>query len=257
MAKKFFGLKSIKVAPIAGDGGMGTALTTIGETVLGTAGVTQEDNTVTDFGIEESDSPVESVVSATGKLSLAWSSYQIDYYTLTKLFGGTGNPKISVGSINTLGSITGGSLYTNGFYENVPLTGGAGTGAYADITVAGGAVTSVVLRQLGSGYAVSNNLSAAAANIGGTGSGFTVPVSAVHATAANEKWEAPDSFADTELSVQATDNKGNIVNFPRMKLSSKPSLSFRKDGLGQIDITGTVLQPTKVGEKRMTIIFAN
>lgn len=85
----------------------------------------------------------------------------------------------TVNAINTLGSIVGGSLYTAGTYLNVPLTGGAGTGATANITVAGGAVTSVVLVNRGTGYAVGNTLSALAANIGGTGSGFTVTVASL------------------------------------------------------------------------------
>lgn len=81
--------------------------------------------------------------------------------------------------VATLGTITGGSSYTNGTYLNVPLTGGAGTGAVANIVVSGGAVTSVTLTQGGTGYVVGNTLSAAASTIGGTGSAFSVPVATV------------------------------------------------------------------------------
>src|SRR5438045_1816605 len=105
MAKKVFGLASVKVSDIASDGGMGTSLITVGETVKGTAKFSQEDNTTTEFDIEESDSPVESVISGVGKLSFAWSSYNIKYYILKKLFGGTGNMRQQVGSINVLGAI--------------------------------------------------------------------------------------------------------------------------------------------------------
>lgn len=257
MAKKIFGLASVKIAPIASDGGMGTALETIGETVSGTATMTQEDNAVTDFGIEESDSPVESIVTAAGKLSLAWSSYKVSYAVLEKLLGGTGNLPRPVGALNVLGALTGGSGYVNGFYENVPLTGGAGTGATANITVSGGAVTSVVLTSLGSGYAGGTPLSASNANLGGSGTGFSQAVTSVYSTAELEKWEAPDAFPDVEKSLEITDKKGNVTLIPRAKISTKIALSFAKDKLGQLDMVATILQPTKSGEKRLTIKFAN
>ena len=81
--------------------------------------------------------------------------------------------------VATLGAITGGSAYTAGTYFDVPLTGGSGSGALATITVAGGAVTAVTVTNGGLQYGVANALSAAAANIGGTGSGFSVPVASV------------------------------------------------------------------------------
>jgi hypothetical protein len=83
--------------------------------------------------------------------------------------------------IKTFGAITGGTLYTNGTYNNVPLTGGSGAGAKANIVVSGNAVTSVTWVDGGAGYSVGDSLSATAASIGGTGSGFAVLVSAVYA----------------------------------------------------------------------------
>jgi|SRR5436190_16516959 hypothetical protein len=257
MAKKVFGLASLKVADIASDGGMGTNLITLGETVKGTMQFSQEDNTTTEFEIEESDSPVESIISAVGKLTAVWSSHNIKYYILKKLFGGTGNMRQQVGSINVLGAITAGTLYTNGFYEDVPLTGGAGSGARANITIGGGGVTNVELTDLGSGYAGANNLSVAAANVGGTGSGFSIAVTSVFAVAAAEKWEAPDSFTELELSMQLTDKKGSVMSIPRAKIAAKLNVSFSKEKLGQLDFSATVLQPTKSGEKRLTIVIAN
>jgi hypothetical protein len=79
--------------------------------------------------------------------------------------------------IASFGSITPGSAYTNGVYYNVPLTGGSGTVAYADITVSGGGVVLVTIRNGGCLYKVGDVLSATAANLGGTGSGFSIPVS--------------------------------------------------------------------------------
>lgn len=90
-------------------------------------------------------------------------------------------------AISLLGAITPGSGYTNdGTYTNVPLTGGTGTTATADIVVTGGKVTSVTLKSAGKEYKQGDSLSAAAANIGTSGSGFAVVVSRVAYT--------PDSY---------------------------------------------------------------
>lgn len=83
------------------------------------------------------------------------------------------------GYINTLTGLVGGSLYTTGVYQNVPLTGGAGNGALATIVVSGGAVTSVTITNPGKLYLTGDVLSALVANIGGTGLGFTTTVSSI------------------------------------------------------------------------------
>ena len=70
-------------------------------------------------------------------------------------------PTIVQGQITTLNtaSFSGGSLYTNGVYQNIPLTGGSGSGASADIVIVGGAVTSVTLKFGGNFYVVGDVLS--------------------------------------------------------------------------------------------------
>lgn len=75
--------------------------------------------------------------------------------------------------------LAGGTGYTNGVYTGVSLTGGTGSGATADITVAGGIVTIVTIVNGGSGYVVGDVLSANAVDIGGTGSGFTFTILAI------------------------------------------------------------------------------
>ncbi len=166
MAKHTFGLASVEMGAIAGDGGMGTSLAAVGETVSETAALTTEEPTVTDFPIEESDSPIESVVTTPGTVTLAWSSYNVDADQLVKFFGGT--------------KVTG------------------------------------------------------------------PPV----------KWQAPDAFPDVEVSLKVTDKKGHVLELPRVKVRPKLSLSFTKTKLGQIDLVATILQPTKAGEKRITITYA-
>lgn len=91
-------------------------------------------------------------------------------------------PTIVQGVIKTVGTVTGGTSYTNGTYLGVPLTGGQGSYATADIVVSGGAVTGVTIKNGGSMYVIGDVLSASSANIGGTGSGFSAPVATVSNT---------------------------------------------------------------------------
>ena len=78
------------------------------------------------------------------------------------------------GPILTTGTLVGGSTYTNGTYTGVSLTGGSGSGAKATIVVSGAAVSSVTITTAGNGYLAGDTLSALAASIGGTGTGFSV-----------------------------------------------------------------------------------
>jgi hypothetical protein len=78
----------------------------------------------------------------------------------------------AVGGILTATITNGGSAYTNGTYTNQALTGGSGTGATANITVAGGIVTAAVINGHGVNYAIGNTLSASIAG----GAGFVLTV---------------------------------------------------------------------------------
>ena len=94
-------------------------------------------------------------------------------------------PTIVQGQIATLGAVTGGSLYTNGVYQNVSLTGGSGANATADIVIVGGVVTSCSLKFGGNFYVVGDILSCS--SLGSTGSGFSIPVASV-SNAAGTSW---------------------------------------------------------------------
>jgi hypothetical protein len=88
------------------------------------------------------------------------------------------------GAISGTGIFTGGSLYTNGTYANVPMsyaTGvtGSGAGATANVVVSGGVVTSVTIQNGGNFYVVGNQLTINSSYIGGTGSGFVYTVGAI------------------------------------------------------------------------------
>ena len=87
-------------------------------------------------------------------------------------------PTIVQGQIATLaGTFNGGSLYTNGVYPNVALTGGTGANAVADIVVSGGSVTSVTLTFGGNFYVANDVLSCS--SLGSTGTGFSINVASV------------------------------------------------------------------------------
>jgi hypothetical protein len=78
----------------------------------------------------------------------------------------------ATGGVNVTTISNAGSAYTNGTYLLTPLTGGTGTGATADITVAGGVVTSVTIANRGTGYTVGDFLSATIP----AGSGFVLTI---------------------------------------------------------------------------------
>ena len=95
----------------------------------------------------------------------------------TDIPSGTTIQAIQSSGIETLGAITPGAGYADGVYPDVPLTGGSGFGATADITVAGGVVTVVTLVEPGAGYEVGDVLSADDSDLGGLGgAGFSIPV---------------------------------------------------------------------------------
>ena len=105
---------------------------------------------------------------------------------LTQLVTGTNiatNAQVSAirsDGIQTLNTLVGGSGYVNGTYTNVSFTGGSGAGGKATIVVSGGAVTSVTVTVFGAGYQVGNTLSASNTNLGGSGAGFSIQVSALY-----------------------------------------------------------------------------
>ena len=125
------------------------------------------------------------------------------------------------GLILTLNTLVGGSTYTDGTYTNVTLTGGSGSGAKATIVVAGNTVTTVTLTKPGNGYVVGNTLSATAASIGGTGSGFSINVATID-----------DGFTASDLNLWQFDSSFDSQGSGNQLLLAHPGLN-----LAQIDQT--------------------
>jgi hypothetical protein len=108
-------------------------------------------------------------------------------FVVNQLVTGTSIPAdtliqdITSSNIKTLTNLVGGSLYVDNTYTDVPLTGGSGFGALADITVSGGAVTAVTITDVGAGYQIGDVLSADNNDLGGAGSGFSIDVDEIYA----------------------------------------------------------------------------
>jgi len=115
-----------------------------------------------------------------------------------------------LGVITAFSSIVGGSLYTNGTYVNVPLTGGTGSGALANIVVSSNVVTTVSLVTGGTSYTVGDILSIDRTNIGGTGSGFSVTVLTVIGNSNIRVSTATVLSIGTEI--QFNTSFGNVAN---------------------------------------------
>jgi hypothetical protein len=140
------------------------------------------------------------------------------------------------GLILTTNTLVGGTLYTNGTYTNVTLTGGSGSGAKATIVVSGGSVTTVTLTKPGNGYVVGNTLSATAASIGGTGSGFSVKVATINS-----------GFTPSDLNLWQIDS-----SFDSQGTGNQLLLAHPGQNLAQID--QTVATPVLAGNIEGTVL---
>jgi hypothetical protein len=65
-------------------------------------------------------------------------------------------------------------------------------------------------------------------------------------------WEAPTKLPTIEKSVKITPTQGFVITVPRMKIVAKFNANFSKTNMTLVEVTGTVLTPTKDGEPKMT-----
>ena len=121
--------------------------------------------------------------------TLGTSNVSVGNNSLQNNTTGTNNTAVGLSAlaanttnVATLGSITAGTGYTNGTYTARAMTPVSGatfvTYPTVDVTVAGGVVTAVTLvtNGVGASSTAATVLTVAAALIGGTGSGFSIPV---------------------------------------------------------------------------------
>jgi len=82
------GMASIVMGDLAADGGLSTGMTPLGRTYRETASITQADNSVQDFLVEEQDDPIESIVTAKGSTTIVWDVVDFDPEEMKRVWGG-------------------------------------------------------------------------------------------------------------------------------------------------------------------------
>lgn len=134
----------------------------------------------------ESTVVTTSTVLTTSGLSIIYLSTYNPDIMINQLVSGLNIPvgavviSITSSNINGLTNLVAGSGYVDGNYPGVPLTGGSGFGATANIAVTGGVVTGVTLVNRGSNFLVGDTLTTSNTNLGGSGAGFSIDVATLY-----------------------------------------------------------------------------
>ena len=168
------------------------------------------------------------------------------------------------GSVTAVNALVAGSGYVNATYTAVPLsyvTTGSGSGMTATIVVSGGAVTSVTVTGGGYGYTQYEKLTATAAQLGGTGSGFSVQVqTTVSAFVPSDEnlWQF-DTFTDSSgsgnnyLLAHPSRDLGDIDDETNTPVLAGPINSTNLNPIGVFTQTGS----TTSGSPNVTLSASN
>jgi hypothetical protein len=150
-------------------------------------------------------------------------------------------PYVMTGGVVAIQIVNDGNgTYTNGTYTAVPLTGGTGTSAQATVVVTGGSITNVLITTAGTGYTVGDLLSASSASIGGTGTGFSMLLTAntVFTGGSNTLWQFDIGYDSSGGSTS------NLIAHPGQNLAAIDSTVNTKPLIGPFP--GTALAPVGV-----------
>jgi hypothetical protein len=168
------------------------------------------------------------------------------------------------GAVTAVNAIVAGSGYVNATYTAVPLsyvTTGTGSGVTATIVVSGGVVTSVTVTGGGYGYSQYEKLTATAAQLGGSGSGFSVQVqTTVSAFVPSDQnlWQF-DTFTDSSgsgnnyLLAHPSRDLGDIDNEVNTPVLAGPISGTNLNPIGVFTQTGA----TTSGSPNVTLSVAN
>jgi uncharacterized membrane protein len=132
----------------------------------------------------------------------------------------------TAGSVDHITLVSGGSGYTNGTYTAVALSGD-GSSATADVTIASGSVTAVVMNAVGSGYTFASlDLSSQEDSTVTTVSAVTKPiVSPSYGHGANNTSELGAAFVLVNVTLTGTEGSGDFVvsqDFRQLGLLANP-----------------------------------
>jgi hypothetical protein len=145
-----------------------------------------------------------------------------------------------IGYITSLQLTSGGTGYSNGVYPAVALTGGTGTGATANITVIGNSVIAAVLVNAGTGYGSGDILSASAASLGGSGSGYTSLV-----VSTNYFQQSPNNLWQFDIGYDSFGAGANkLIAHPGQNLAAIDSTVNTRPMVG--DFPGSTMRPVGV-----------
>jgi hypothetical protein len=173
-----------------------------------------------------------------------------------------GHEPTNVGGVSTATITNGGTLYTNGTYPSIPLTGGSGTGASANFVVAGGIVTSITIFSRGINYEVFDSLSATLP----VGSGLTIRVDTLMTftslwqhefgvdSVTNTQINAIESFFETgDLGwVAGGPNENSTMGLNRWLRIERLEPDFVQSGDMQLVVTG---RPYAQGQDATSPVF--
>jgi hypothetical protein len=168
------------------------------------------------------------------------------------------------GAVTAVNAIVGGSGYVNATYTAVALsyvTTGSGSGMSATIVVSGGAVTSVTVTGGGFGYSQYEKLTATAAQLGGTGAGFSVQVQTITSAfvPSDENLWQFDTFTDSSgsgnnlLLAHPSRDLSDIDNEANTPVLAGPINSTNLNPVGVFTQTGA----TTSGSPNVTLTASN
>jgi hypothetical protein len=126
-----------------------------------------------------------------------------------------------IGGIRRLSISSAGTGYVNGTYYDIPLCGGSGSNATANITVASNAVSSVEIQNNGSGYIIGNSLQLR--GIPGSSNVATVIVNSLFYSSSD-----PDT-----IQILGANNPQNNGSFAIQSVTSNTITYYNRDGVAE------------------------